>query len=75
MSETLLTLIENSFQIAWDYLEATGELGDPDIAANHLLDTIETMVRRGERRRLLLSNAAIASYQRFRAEQGLPLAS
>jgi len=67
MAETLLTTIENSFQIAWDYLEATGELGDPDTAANHLLDTIETMVRRGERRRLLLSNKAIAAYQRFRA--------
>ena len=70
-----MTTIEDSFQIAWNYLEATGELGDPDTAANHLLDTIETMVRRGERRRLLLSNMAIASYQRFRSEQGLPLAS
>jgi hypothetical protein len=75
MTETLLTTIENSFQIAWDYLEATGEIGHPDTAANHLLDTIETMVRRGERRRLLLSNKAITSYQRFRAEQGLSLAS
>ncbi|MET3843607.1 hypothetical protein ABIE49_005685 [Bradyrhizobium sp. OAE829] len=75
MTETLMTTIEDSFQIAWDYLEATGELGHPDTAANHLLDTIETMVRRGERRRLLLSNTAIASYQRFRTEQGLSLAS
>ena len=75
MTETLLTTIENSFQIAWDYLEATGELGDPDTAANHLLDTIETMVRRGERRQLLLANKAISAYQRLRAEQGLSLAS
>ncbi|MBR1150722.1 hypothetical protein JQ575_08750 [Bradyrhizobium sp. JYMT SZCCT0428] len=75
MTETLMTTIEDSFQVAWDYLEATGELGDPDTAANHLLDTIETMVRRGERRRLLLSNTAIAAYQRFRTEQGLSLAS
>jgi hypothetical protein len=60
---------------AWDYLEATGELGNPDIAAGHLLDTIETMIRHGERRRLLLSNTVIASYQRFRAEQALSLAS
>lgn len=74
-TDTLLTLIEDSFRIAWDYLEATGELGHPDVAANQLLDTIETMVRRGERRRLLLSNTAITSYLRFRAEQGLPLAS
>jgi len=75
MAETLMTVIENSFQIAWDYLEATGELGHPDTTANHLLDTIETMVRRGERRQLLLSNTAIASYQRWRAEQALLLAS
>ena len=75
MQEPLPLLIENSIQIAWDYLEATGELGHPDTAANHMLDTIEAMVRRGERRQLLLSNKAIAAYQRFRAEQGLPLAS
>lgn len=75
MSETLATLVADSFQIAWDYLEATGELGRPDIAANHLLDTIETMIRSGERRRLLLSNNAINAYQRFRAEQPVSMAS
>ena len=52
MAETLATLVADSFQIAWDYLEATDELGRPDIAANHLLDTIEAMIRCGERRRL-----------------------
>ena len=62
MTETVPTLVENSLRIAWDYLEATGELGNPDTAANHLLDTIETMIRHGERRRLVLSNKAIASY-------------
>jgi hypothetical protein len=75
MTETVPTLVENSLRIAWDYLEATGELGNPDTAANHLLDTIETMIRHGERRRLLLSNKAIASYQRFKVEQGLSLVS
>lgn len=75
MNETLPSLIENSFQIAWDYLEATGELGNPDTAARHLLDTIEALIRQGERRRLLLSNRSIASYQRFRAERGMCLAS
>jgi hypothetical protein len=47
MTETVQTLVENSLGIAWDYLEATGELGNPDTAANHLLDTIETMIRHG----------------------------
>ena len=74
MTRLLVDLIENSFRIAWDYLEATGELGNPDAAARHLLDTIEVMIRQGERRRLLLSNRSIASYQRFRAERGMSLA-
>ena len=68
-------LIAESFQIAWDYLKATGELGDPDTAADHLLDTMETLMKQGERRRLLLSNKAISAYQRFRVDQNLSLAS
>jgi hypothetical protein len=75
MSETTQSIFANSFQIAWDYLEAAGELGNPERTANYLLDTIEAMIRRGERRPLLLSNRAIASYQRFRAEHGLTIAS
>jgi hypothetical protein len=75
MNQTLQYTVAESFQIAWDYLDATGELGKPDTAAGHLLDEIEMMVRRGERRPLMLANKAIAAYQRFRAEQGLSIAS
>jgi hypothetical protein len=75
MSETLQSIIANSFWIAWDYLDATHELGNPDLAAKHLLDTIEPMVRLGERRQLLLASKAITAYQRFRVEQGLSIAS
>ena len=75
MSETLQYIVAVSLEIAWDYLEATGELGNPDRAAELLLDTIEVMIRHGERRPLLLSNTAIGSYQRFRAEQRLSIAS
>jgi hypothetical protein len=75
MSETLQYIVAMSLEIAWDYLEATGEVGNPDRAAEHLLDTIEVMIRHGERRPLLLSNMAIASYQRSRAQQGLTMAS
>jgi hypothetical protein len=57
--------VAKSLEIAWDYLEAMGELGNPDRAAEHLLDSIEGMIRQGERRPLLLSNKAIACYQRF----------
>jgi hypothetical protein len=73
MYEPLPLLVENSFQIAWDYLERTGELGNREVASRVLLDAIEIMIRRGERRKLLLSNKAIDAYQRFRAERRLEL--
>jgi hypothetical protein len=66
MPESLHILLENSFRIAWEYLEATGELGQPDAASRFLVDAIETMIRRGERRKILLSNKAIAQYQAYR---------
>ena len=31
MYEPLPILVENSIQIAWDYLERTGELGNPEV--------------------------------------------
>ena len=66
---SLSILIENSIQIAWDYLERSGELADPNVASRVLLNSIEAMARRGERRRLLLSNRAIDDYRKFRAER------
>jgi hypothetical protein len=38
--EKLSHLVENSFMIAWEYLEATGELGEAEGAACELLDII-----------------------------------
>jgi hypothetical protein len=76
MNQPLPLLMENSIQIAWDYLEATGELGDAQIAARFLMDSVEVMIRTGERRQLLLSNRAIDAYRKFRAERsGLTLVS
>jgi hypothetical protein len=73
MYEPLPILVENSFQIAWDYLKRTGELGNREVASRVLLDALEIMIGRGERRKLLLSNKAIDAYQRFRAERRLEL--
>jgi hypothetical protein len=56
-------LVEESFEIAWNTLEATGELRDRESAATFLSNKIITMVRRGEKRRLLLSNRAIDLYR------------
>jgi hypothetical protein len=64
--EKISQLVENAFMIAWGYLEATGELGEPAGSARELLDTIESMIQRGERRRILLANVAIDTYKRRR---------
>jgi hypothetical protein len=69
MDQPLPILFENSIQIAWDYLERTGEIDDAFVASRFLSDTIGIMIRRGERRRLLLSNKAITAYQRFKQER------
>jgi hypothetical protein len=68
MTISLSQLLEESFQIAWEYLERTGELGDCAAASRFLSDTIEAKIRRGERSRLALSNRAISAYQRFRMD-------
>ena len=75
MTEPLPLLMENSIQIAWDYLEATGELGDAEVAARFLTDAVETMIRRGETRKLMLANRAIDAYKRFKTERPLSLVS
>ena len=75
MSEPLPIIMEHSIQIAWDYLERTGDLGDPKAASKVLLQSVEAMVRRGERRVLMLSNAAISDYKKFRADRPLELVS
>ena len=67
MTTSLSQLLEDSFQIAWEYLEQTGELGDRAIASRFLSDTIEVMIRRGQRSRLGLSNRAITAYRHFRS--------
>jgi hypothetical protein len=67
MSEMPLQfLVEDSIQIAWNYLERTGELAEPDVASRVMLDAVESMLREGVRSRLLLSNRAITAYQRFK---------
>src|ERR1700733_11994008 len=50
-----------------DRLGRSGELGDGASASRFLSDVIETMIRRGLRSRLALSNRAIIAYQRFRS--------
>jgi hypothetical protein len=66
MTESLPALIENSLQIAWDFLDASGEIEDPQQTAEVLLGAIKTLVLRGEHRRLMLSNRAIDAFREFK---------
>jgi hypothetical protein len=69
MSEPLDILMDNSIQIAWDYLKRAGEIDDAAMASRFLVIYIEGLIRRGERRRLLLSNKAIIAYQNSKQQR------
>ena len=62
MSDT--ELFQQSFSIAWSVLARAGELGEPTDTTRFLGERIADLMRRGERRRLLLSNLAIDEYRR-----------
>jgi hypothetical protein len=64
MRKAVANLMENSIQIAWNYLDRTGELGEPAIAARVLMDIVERMIRHGERRPLMLWNKTIDAHKR-----------
>lgn len=66
MKEPLPMLVEKSLQIAWDYLDGSGEIHDQQETAEILLTAIQSQVLRGEGRMLMLSNRAIAVYRQQR---------
>jgi hypothetical protein len=58
-----VSALEDAFDIAWTFLEKSGELRGAAESANIILDSIEQQLRTGERRRLMLANRAIAAYR------------
>jgi hypothetical protein len=66
---SLWLLAENSIEIAWDFLDRSVELEDPEIARCFLRNTIDIMIQEGVRSRLLLSNLAIFAYKQFMERQ------
>jgi hypothetical protein len=74
MSEHL-HLMEYAIQITWDYLEKTGQIDDGAFTSRFLMRNVDEMIRRGERRRLLLSNSAITAYERLRQNQDKEVAA
>jgi hypothetical protein len=62
---SLSQLLEESVNIAWVYLERSGEIGND--TARFLTDTIDLMIRRGQRNRMFLANKAIMKYRKSRS--------
>jgi hypothetical protein len=62
MEVPLSRLLEEAVDIAWVYLHKTGEIVDGSVAARFLTDTVEAMIRKGQRNRMFLANMAILKY-------------
>jgi hypothetical protein len=75
MNQTPHQILEDSFRIAFDYLEGAGELGEREAATRFLLDNIANAMTRGEWRKLLLSNRAIDAYRRQQTTRKFALVS
>ena len=58
-------LLEQALDIAWVYLQRTGDLGNGNTAAVFLTDAIDQMIRQGGRNRMFLANKALNKYQTF----------
>ena len=61
-------LMERPSEIAWDYLERSGQINDPEFTSKFLLTSVEHNVRMGERRQLMLVNRAISEFERMTFE-------
>jgi hypothetical protein len=55
---------EESFLIAWDFLERTGSIDDVDQAMTELGDEIIALLGRGESHKIRIANLAIDAYRR-----------
>ena len=60
-------LMEQSVEIAWNYLHLTGQVENPVDAYRELSATVAARMRQGVTSRLLLSNHAIGVYERAHA--------
>jgi hypothetical protein len=67
-------LLEETMQIAWNFLDRSGEIDDAAEAKRFLTGKIEFMIGQGQRNKLLLSNRAIAAFREYRAARTIELA-
>src|SRR5688500_14484043 len=60
-------------QIAWEFLERSGEIDDAGDVNHFLTGKIEQMIGQGQRNRLTLSNRAIAAFREYRRARTIEL--
>ena len=53
-----------AYEIALNYLEASGSVGDPDAASTFLARELAALVDRGVRHKIRLANLAISSFEK-----------
>ena len=66
-------LLEETIQIAWNFLEGAGEIDDPAEATRFLANKIEFMIGQGQRNKLVLSNRAIRAFQDYKRARTIEL--
>jgi hypothetical protein len=59
-------LAEHAIQIALNYLQLSGEIDDYAETREFLITTVGFMIRKGQRKKLLLANRAISAFQQHR---------
>jgi len=58
------TVAEESFLIAWDYLDRTGSIDDVDKAKVEIGEDILALIGRGESHKIRIANLAIDAYRK-----------
>jgi hypothetical protein len=74
--DTASLVMANAMQIALNYLQRSGEIDDYAETCEFLADKVESMMRQGQRNRLILANRAITAFQNYRTARTIepPLA-
>jgi hypothetical protein len=66
-------LMEDSVQVAIDFLERSGEIDDLDETFRFVVNQVGFMIAQGQRNKLLLANRAISAFQRYRRARTIEL--
>ncbi len=58
-------LVEDAYNIAWDYLTRSGQVYDAAVARMMLSKELSRLILQGERNALRLANKAISAYEHY----------